>query len=224
VLADDADGAARRTRGAIVVGGASGVGKAICEVLARDGYRVVVADRDEINARAVADGIDGFAVAVDITDEKAIASLFLRALEILGQVDALVTSAGIVDATALFQLTSARFARVHAVNVIGTFACIREAAMHMPRGSRICTVPAVGGRLENYGQGALAYASGIGALVALTRAAAAELAPRGIAVNGVIPNMAAYAEPYGTAEVAAFLLSPQAVALNGAILDVDQPG
>ncbi len=220
MLADDADGAAHRTPGAIVVGGASGVGKAVCEVLARDGYRVVVADRDEIRAHAVADAVDGFALAVDITDETAVGALFVRSLEILGQLDALVTAAGIVDTTPLMQLDAGRFARVHAVNVVGTFVCIRAAAQHMKPGARICTIPAVGGGFDNAGSGKVAYAAGAGAIVALTRAAAAELVPRGIAVNAVTPSLAAYAEPLGTAEVVAFLLSPGSGALNGAVLEI----
>jgi NAD(P)-dependent dehydrogenase (short-subunit alcohol dehydrogenase family) len=221
MLAGDADGAALRTPGAIVVGGASGVGKAVCEVLARDGYRVVVADRDEIRARAVADAIDGFALAVDITDESSVAALFVRALEILGQLDALVTAAGIVDTTPLLQLDARRFARVHAVNVVGTFVCIRAAAQHMKPGARICTIPAVSGSFGSAGSGTTAYAAGVGAIVALTRAAAAELASIGIAVNAVTPSLAAYADPGGTAEVAAFLLSAGAVALNGAVLEIN---
>jgi NAD(P)-dependent dehydrogenase (short-subunit alcohol dehydrogenase family) len=221
MLADDAGGADRRTPGVIVVGGASGVGKAICEVLARDGYRVVVADRDEIRAHAVADAIDGFALVVDITDENAVNALFVRALEILGELDALVTAAGIVDTTPFMQLDAQRFARVHAVNVVGTFVCIRAAAQHMKAGARICTIPAVGGSFDNAGSGAVAYAAAVGAIVALTRAAAAELASRGIAVNAVTPSLAASAEPRGTAEVAAFLLSPGAAALNGAVLKVN---
>jgi NAD(P)-dependent dehydrogenase (short-subunit alcohol dehydrogenase family) len=184
---------------------------------------VVVADRDEVRARAVADSIDGFAMAVDITDEAAVGALFVRALEVLGAIDALVTAAGIVDATALMQLDAERFARVHAVNVVGTFVCIREAARHMSHGARICTIPAVGGSLDNHGRGAAAYTSGVGAIIALTRAAAAELAPRGIAVNGVVPSLAAYAEPAGTAEIAAFLLTARAASLNGTILEVDSP-
>jgi len=220
MLADDPGGTGGRTPGAIVVGGASGVGKTICEVLARDGYRVVVADRDEIRARAVADAIDGFALAVDITDEPAVTAFFVRALEILGKLDALVTAAGIVDVTPFMQLDAQRFARVHAVNVLGTFVCIRAAAQHMKPGARICTVPAVGGIFEGAGSGAVAYTSSTGAIVALTRAAASELRPRGIAVNAVTPSLAASADPRGTAEVAAFLLSAAAAALNGAVLEI----
>jgi len=223
MLADDANDQSVRTPGAVVVGGASGIGKAICEVLARDGYRVVVADRDELRARAVADAIDAFALAIDVTDEPAVAAFFERAREILGGLDALATSAGIVDVRPLLQLDAVRFARVHAVNVLGTFVCIREAAKHMRAGARICTISAVGGLFDRHGSGAAAYAAASGAIVALTRALAEELAPRGIAVNGITPSAEAAAEPRGAAEIAAFLLSARAGALTGAILDVDRP-
>lgn len=56
-------------RTALVTGGASGIGKATCEVLAREGFRVVVADRDAAGADAVARAIDGIAFGVNVADE-----------------------------------------------------------------------------------------------------------------------------------------------------------
>jgi NAD(P)-dependent dehydrogenase (short-subunit alcohol dehydrogenase family) len=247
VLADDRLGLRRDTRSAIVTGGASGIGKATCEVLARDGYRVAVFDRDELGARAVADAIGGFAFACDVTDERAVISAVERAVETLGApLDALATPAGIVDTTPFMELDAAAFLRVYEVNVIGTFLCIREAAKHMQTGSRICTVSSVAGKRGGGLHGTAAYAASKGAVLALTRSAARSLADRGIAVNGIVPGpvltpmlqaslddeakrahiesttlLGRMAEPTEIAEAIAWLLSPAASYVNGEMLAVD---
>ena len=61
------------------------------------------------------------AAGVDVTDEASVVELFERATSLLGRIDALVTSAGIVDMTPFFELDAATFRRVHDVNVVGTF-------------------------------------------------------------------------------------------------------
>src|SRR6202049_5384345 len=95
MLADERVGIRRNVRTAIVTGGASGIGKATCEGLARDGYRVAIVDRDELGAHAVPEAIGGSAFACDVTDERAVATTFDRAVEALGApLDALATPAG----------------------------------------------------------------------------------------------------------------------------------
>jgi len=135
---------------ALVTGGASGIGKAVCELLARDGYRVAVADRDEVGARSVADAIGGHAFAVDVADEASVLALFERvSVTFDGALDALATPAGVVDTTPLLELDAATFAQVYAINLIGTFLCIREAGKRMIAGSRICTVASIAGKRGN---------------------------------------------------------------------------
>jgi len=247
MLADDRVGLRRDTRSAIVTGGASGIGKATCEVLARDGYRVAVFDRDELGARAVADAIGGFGFACDVTDERAVETAFERALEMLGgPLDALATPAGIVDTTPFMELDAATFLHVYEVNTIGTFLCIREAVKHMQTGSRICTVSSVAGKRGGGLHGTAAYAASKGAVIALTRSAARSLADRGIAVNGIAPGpvltpmlqasfddeskraaiegttlLGRAADPIEIAEAIAWLLSPAASYVNGEMLSVD---
>ncbi|MGD1067680.1 MAG: SDR family NAD(P)-dependent oxidoreductase, partial [Vulcanimicrobiaceae bacterium] len=116
-------------RTALVTGGASGIGRATCELLAAAGYRVVVADRDLAGAQAVAQHIDGHAVAVDVADEASVGRAFDEAIAALdGPLDALATAAGIIDTTPFLDLDAATFRRVADVNVVGTFLCVREAA------------------------------------------------------------------------------------------------
>jgi len=247
MLADERVGIRRNVRTAIVTGGSSGIGKATCEVLARDGYRVAVFDRDELGAHAVADAIGGSAFVCDVTDERAVVNAFERALEALGdRLDALATPAGIVDTTPFLELDAAAFLRVYQVNVIGTFLCMREAAKRMQPGARICTVASVAGKRGGGLHGTAAYAASKGAVIALTRSAARALAEREIAVNGIVPGPALtpmlqstlddesnqariaqatllrrLAEPSEIAEAIAWLLSPAASYVNGEMLSVD---
>ncbi len=198
-----------RPRTAVVTGGASGIGKATCELLCRDGYRVVVADRDLEKANEVAQHIDGHAVQVDVADEASVAALFEEAVRYFaGTLDALATPAGIADLTPFMDLDAATFRRVHDVNVIGTFLCIREAAKHMRDGGRICTVASVAGKRGGGLSGTAAYAASKGAVLALSRNAARVLAERGIAVNCVAPGATitpmlgeAFADPQHRARV-----------------------
>ena len=247
MLADERVGIRRNVRTVIVTGGASGIGKATCEVLARDGYRVAIVDRDELGAHAVAEAIGGSGFACDVTDERAVASTFERAVEALGApLDALATPAGIVDTTPFAELDAATFLHVYQVNVIGTFLCVREAAKHMQPGGRICTVASVAGKRGGGLHGTAAYAASKGAVLALTRAAARALAERGIAVNGIVPGpvltpmlqtslkdeskraliesstlLGRSADPLEIAEAIAWLLSPAASYVNGEMLAVD---
>ena len=234
-------------RTALVTGGASGIGRATCELLAASGYRVVVADRDLALAQAVAQHIDGHAVAVDVADEASVARAFDEALAALdGTLDGLATAAGIIDTTPFLELDAATFRRVADVNVVGTFLCVREAARRMRPGGRICTVASVAGKRGGGLSGTAAYAASKGAVLALTRNAARSLAPLGIAVNCVAPGVTAtpmlreamadegrrarmesvtllgrIAEPREIAEAIVWLLSPRASFVEGETLTVD---
>jgi NAD(P)-dependent dehydrogenase (short-subunit alcohol dehydrogenase family) len=247
MLADDADIVAAAPRTAFVTGGASGIGKAVCELLARDGYRVAVADRDELGARGVADAIGGHAFALDVTDERAVETTVERAAAALGgHIDALATPAGIADTTPFMDLDAATFMRVYQVNAIGTFLCIREAAKYMRPGGRMCTVASVAGKRGGGLSGTAAYAASKGAVLALTRNAARSLAERGITVNCVAPGpvltpmlapsfadeahrrriegmtlLGRSAEPMEIAEAIVWLLSPAASYVNGETLTID---
>src|SRR5665213_3610176 len=216
---------------AIVTGGASGIGRAVCELLAKEGYRVAVADRDKAGADDVAQHIDGHAFAVDVADEASVVALFEAALTLFdGTLDALATPAGIADTTPFMDLTVDTFRRVHEINVVGTFLCIREAAKRMKPGGRICTVASVAGKRGG----------------GLAGSAARALAPHGIAVNCVAPGptltpmldepfknpgqrervealtlLGRSGEPREIAEAITWLLSPRSSFVDGETLTVD---
>src|ERR1700684_4126093 len=155
---------------AIVTGGGSGIGRAVCELLCRDGYRVAVADRDKGLADEVAHHIDGHAFEVDVADEASVIAMFDAAVEALGgTLDALATPAGIADTTPFMDITAETVRRGHDVNVLGTFLCIREAAKRMRAGGRICTVASVAGKRGGGLSGTAADAASQGGVLGLWR-------------------------------------------------------
>jgi NAD(P)-dependent dehydrogenase (short-subunit alcohol dehydrogenase family) len=234
-------------RTAVVTGGASGIGKATCEVLAREGFRVAVADCDAAGAGAVAREIGGIGFGVDVADEASVIALFDAVMAAFGgRLDTLATPAGIADTTPFLELDVATFRRVNDINVIGTFLCVREAAKRMRPGGRICTVASVAGKRGGGLSGTAAYAASKGAVLALSRSAARALAPLGIAVNCVAPGptdtpmlqepyknpehrrrveattlLERSAEPSEIAEAIAWLLSPRSSFVEGETLTVD---
>jgi NAD(P)-dependent dehydrogenase (short-subunit alcohol dehydrogenase family) len=171
------------SRRVAVTGSASGIGAATAAVLAQQGWQVVCLDRNP----ATAD--DKLSLRLDVADEPAVCAAFAHIRQSLGGLDALVTCAGIYETTPFFDTTAATFSRVLSVNVTGTFLCIREAARMMTRGARICTVSSVAGLRGGGLAGTVSYAATKGAVLALTKNAARELGPKGIAVNTVAPGM-----------------------------------
>ena len=227
-----------------VTGAGSGIGAATARLMMSKGWQVVCLDRDLTAARTVAG--DHLALAVDVADEAAVVAAFQEIAQKLGGLDALATCAGIYETTPFFETTAAQFRRVHDVNVIGTFLCMREAALIMPAGSRICTVASVAGLRGGGLAGTVSYASSKGAILSVTKNAARALAERGIAVNTVAPGMIEtpfaatpladpdirsriesmaiqkrLGRPEEIAEAIAWLLSPQASFCSGMTLVAD---
>ncbi|WP_238367731.1 SDR family NAD(P)-dependent oxidoreductase [Mesobacterium pallidum] len=174
------------SRTAFVTGAAQGIGFAIAERLATDGFRTILIDR---NAEAVAAaaarlaeaGHDCVARPADVTDRDGIVAL----LDAEARVDAVVTAAGLYWDRALFDLTEEDFRKMMEVNLIGTFILAQEAARRMTEGGRIVTISsrgALGGTRFAH------YVASKAAVVGLTRAMAMELRARRITVNSVAPG------------------------------------
>ena len=235
----------RMTRTAIVTGSASGIGAATVAELQRRGYRTVGMDIAAEPAASVA-GAEHRAIRVDVTDEPRLIAAFDEAMGFLGQLDVLVTSAGMADTTPFMELTTEIFRKVSEVNVVATFTCIREAAKRMQAGARICTVASVAGLRGGGLSGTGAYAASKGAVLALTKNAARALAPRGISVNTIAPGatltpmiaeawkndahrtrvegmsvLNRTAQPHEMAVAIAFLVSPEATSITGTTLVAD---
>jgi NAD(P)-dependent dehydrogenase (short-subunit alcohol dehydrogenase family) len=187
---------------AIVTGGASGIGAAVARQLADRGASVVVADLQEDKGAALAEEIGGEFVKVDVTDTDDIVAAVEKA-ESLGTLRVLVNSAGIgwaqrtVGRDGTFESAAdlAAFSKVIAINLIGTYDCIRLAATAIGRtdpldgGERgaivnLASVAAFDGQI-----GQAAYSASKGGVVGLTLTVARDLAAIGVRVNTVAPGL-----------------------------------
>jgi NAD(P)-dependent dehydrogenase (short-subunit alcohol dehydrogenase family) len=178
---------------AIVTGSASGIGAATMLELARSGHDVVGIDVNEAGVLSTAQAAQAFGgkqlgLKADVSDEPALVAAFEQACAFLGGLDALATCAGVADTTPFMELTPETFRRVHDVNVIGTYLCLREAARYMAPGGRLCTVASVAGLRGGGLMGTAAYASSKGAVLTLTKNAARSLGALGLSVNSIAPG------------------------------------
>lgn len=176
-------------RRALVTGGASPIGAAVCRALARDGCAVIVhAHANAAGAAALAAEIGGSAVSFDITDHDAT----LAACETLlaaGPVQVLVHNAGIHDDVPMAAMTETQWRRVMAVSLDGFFHVARPLLLPMmgTRAGRIVAMSSVSAIMGNRGQAN--YAAAKAGLIGAVRALSLECAPRGVTVNAVAPGL-----------------------------------
>ncbi len=176
-------------QGAIVVGGASGVGLEVATRLRAEGAEVVLWDQSEASleaARATSGAVG--TQALDVVDDAAVERAAAAAFELLGRIDVLVNSAGITGPTApLTEQPVAAFHRVIDVNLHGIFHCCRSVVPLMRRRDygRIVNLSSVAGKEGN--PNASAYSASKAAVLALTKSLGKELAATGIRVNAVTP-------------------------------------
>jgi NAD(P)-dependent dehydrogenase (short-subunit alcohol dehydrogenase family) len=181
-----------RGRTAVVTGAGGGIGAAIARALAESGVTVLLAARTQASVDTVAADIrarggSAFATACDVTDEGSVLGLEREAASKLGQVDILVNNAGVSSSAPLRKLTLEEWNRVMDVNATGVFLCTRAFAPAMAeRGwGRVITIASTSG-LEG-GKYIAHYCASKHAAVGFTRAAAIELADKGVTVNAICP-------------------------------------
>jgi len=217
----------------LVTGGSSGIGAAVCEHLEEIGWRTVPADLRPA----------GDALALDTTDEDAWDAVF----EAAGEVDGLVNCAGIRSRHDLKELDVADFQHMLNVHVTGAFLGIRGCARRWAAAGRSGAVVNIASVVATHAvAGQIDYVAAKGAVAAMTRAAAVELAPTGTRVNAIAPGIIRTpmtaerlsnadqtawlmsrvpagrpGEPREIATAAAFLLSEAASYVNGVLLPVD---
>jgi 2-hydroxycyclohexanecarboxyl-CoA dehydrogenase len=181
-------------RVALVTGGASGIGKAVCLALAGEGARVAVADVNAGGAEAVAAdareaGGAGLAVAMDVTDRRSVAAGVEKTLAAWGQIDVLANVAGWDRIVPFVDTTEELWDRVIAINFRGVLATCHVVLPQMieRRSGVVVNVSSDAGRAGSSGQ--TVYSGAKGAVIAFTKALAREVARYGIRVNAVAPGL-----------------------------------
>lgn len=178
---------------ALVTGGASGIGRAICLALAQAGAAVAVLDRDAAGAEAVVQEIVGqggraIAAVGDVTRAGDCRRAVERALAELGGLHILVNNAGIIRRANVVETTEEEWDQVMAVNVKSIFLLSKYAVPAMSRAGGGAIVNVASGWGLQGGRDAAAYCASKGAVVNLTRAMALDHGPQGIRVNCVCPG------------------------------------
>jgi len=175
-------------RRALVTGGASGLGLGAARRLLEIGARVAIADLPKALERLAPEDVTRFLpIAMDVSDDSAVAAGVAAAAKDLGGLDTLVNSAGVFQFRALEGITTAEWDRILDVNLRGTFLVMREAMAHLKASGR--------GRVVNISSDAGktgfallgAYCASKFGVLGLTQAVAVEAAPHGVRVNAVCP-------------------------------------
>jgi 3-oxoacyl-[acyl-carrier protein] reductase len=234
------------TKVALVTGASRGIGMAIAERLARDGFNLIInysenaAPAEALARKLIEAGGQAIAVKADISDPKAVRQMFEAAEAAFGGVDVLVNNAGIMALAPIAETDDASFDRHISVNLRGTFNTLREAAKRLRDGGRIVNFSSsvVGMLMPTYG----AYVATKAAVEGLTSVLAKELRGRNITVNAVAPGPTAtdlflkgkpqevvdrmakmaplerLGQPSDIADVVSFLAGPDAAWINGQVL------
>jgi 3-oxoacyl-[acyl-carrier protein] reductase len=231
---------------AIVTGASRGIGAAVAERLAADGFTVIInysgdTRSAETLARKIEAG-DGRALIAkaDVSDPNAVRAMFDTVEATFGGVDVLINNAGMMKLAKIADSDDALFDRQIAVNLKGSFNAMREAAKRLREGGRIVNLSTsvVGTKLETYG----VYAATKAAIETMTAILSKEMRGRNITVDAVAPGPTAtelfldgksaelverlarmnplerLAEPEDIASVVAFLVGPDGGWVNGQVL------
>lgn len=177
---------------ALVTGASRGIGAAVAERLAQDGFTVVINYAgDTKSAEALARKIEGnggraLTAKADVSDAKAVRGMFDAAEAAFGGVDVLVNNAGIMKLAKIADSDEALFDQQVAINLKGSFNAMREAARRLRDGGRIInfSTSVVGVKLETYG----VYAATKAAIETMSAILSKELRGRSITVNAVAPG------------------------------------
>jgi 3-oxoacyl-[acyl-carrier protein] reductase len=226
------------TKVALITGGNRGIGLAIAAKFKQDGYQVVVTHR----SGSAPQGLDG--VIMDVTDSDSVNNAVKTIEEKYGRIDVLVANAGITKDGLVMRMSDEDFESVVETNLMGAFRVARACTRGMlkQKSGRIIFVGSVVGMLGSAGQ--VNYAATKSGLIGMARSFARELGSRGITANVVAPGfvetdmtqvldekrkaeiigavpLARFATPNEVAGVVAFLASPEAAYITGAVIPID---
>lgn len=235
---------------AVITGGTRGIGLAIAERLAVDGYDLLLTYRGDDEAAAAAQstlaksGRRIEVVSADVSTSEGAASTIESATKLLGKIDVLVNNAGITRDNLIMRMSEDDWDAVLDTNLKGAFLTSKAVVRPMlrQRSGRIINITSVVGRMGNAGQAN--YAAAKAGLIGLTKTLAKEVGSRGITVNAVAPGfidtrltdvlpeelkksllgatpLGRFGSVQDVANAVAFLASDQASFITGQVLSVD---
>lgn len=176
-------------KGALVTGATGGIGGAIAKALQAQGAKVAISGTRQDRLQALAAELGGVtALACDLKDRAAVASLVGQAESAVGTLDILVNNAGITRDNLFMRMSDAEWDDVIAVNLTATFVLCRAALRNMMRRryGRIVNISSISGVIGNPGQGN--YAASKAGMVGMTKSLAREVASRGVTANCIAPG------------------------------------
>jgi len=237
-------------RVAVITGGTRGIGLAIANRLAHDGYNLVLSYRgDSAVADEAAQQLSGtgrtiHVLASDVSDADSSGALIEHTINEFGKIDALINNAGITRDTLIMRMSEDDWDNVLTTNLKGAFLCSKAAIRPMlrQRAGRIVNMTSVIGLVGNAGQAN--YAAAKAGLIGLTKSTAKEVGSRGITVNAIAPGfietrltevltdelketllktvpLGRFGTPEDVSGAVAFLLSPDASYITGHVLTID---
>jgi 3-oxoacyl-[acyl-carrier protein] reductase len=187
------ESASENPRIALVTGAGRGIGRAIADRLAGDGFKLVCVSKSPDSCGAAAEAIraaggDAVAYPVDVADGAAVAALCEEVLDSVGTVDVLVNNAGITRDGLLFRMSDEDWDSVIQTNLSSCFHFIKHLGRPMTRKrwGRIVNITSVIGLMGNAGQAN--YAAAKAGIIGLTKALAKEFAARQVTVNALAPG------------------------------------
>lgn len=234
---------------AIVTGSARGIGRAIALELVRNGAKLVICDLNMDDIQIVVDqftemGGEAKGFVSNVTQAEDAQQLIDKTIEAFGKVDILVNNAGITRDNLLMRMKEDEWDAVIAVNLKGTYNCIRAIAKPFikQRSGKIINLASVVGQIGNAGQ--VNYSASKAGVIGLTKSVAKELAARNVRVNAIAPGfiqtdmtakltekakeeltnaipLGKLGQPEDVAKVVLFLASDDAAYITGQVINVD---
>jgi NAD(P)-dependent dehydrogenase (short-subunit alcohol dehydrogenase family) len=173
----------------VVIGAASGIGRAVAEAAVAEGALVVIGDRSNAG-QAVAARLGSKAryLECDVASEPSLSTLMAEAVTWMGGLDGLVSNAGLQKAGPLDSMAVEDWDALMAINARGVFVATKFAVPHMRAAGGGSIVNTASLAAKRGGPGITGYAASKGAVMAFSTAAALELAPHKIRVNSVCPG------------------------------------